>query len=274
MSLLGTNEFVKDDYNQRVVGYLMDASPKDIIYINELENTGKYSKIIIYTLKDYKQLFEDKGFFEEGNMNGFFRGETVYILSKFLDIPRATSVNVSKEDEILTIVENDDRDIQNNVLSDSFTLGYADSKDAEELAALYSKVFKYYPSQVDNPDYLEENIGDNYFFVYIKKDNKIISAASAMIMPEFSWAEITDCVTDPEFRGNQLLIHIIKEIEKKLLDKNIFSHFSIARSESVGMNMSLKRLGYEYQGRLINNCKIYSGFEDMNLWTKQTNNSN
>lgn len=269
MSVLSTNKFILDDYNQRVIGYLMKASQRDVCYINELENTGEYSKIIIYTLIDYIRLFEDKGFFIEGKMNGFFRGETVYILSKFLDIPRATSVNVSKEDEIITIVENDNRDIQNTVLSNSFTLGQAGSQDVEELALLYSKVFKYYPSQVVNPDYLRRKIGDNYFFVYIKKENKIVSAASAMIMPEFSWAEITDCVTEPEFRGNQLLIHIIKEIERKLVDKNIFSNFSIARSESVGMNMSLKRMGYGYQGRLVNNCKIYSGFEDMNLWTKQ-----
>lgn len=35
------------------------------------------------------------------------------------------------------------------------------------------------------------------------------------------------------------------------------------------MNRVLVQHGYAYSGRLVNNCDICGGFEDMNLWAKE-----
>jgi hypothetical protein len=34
------------------------------------------------------------------------------------------------------------------------------------------------------------------------------------------------------------------------------------------MNIVFMRAGFEYCGRLINNCDIYGQYEDMNIWVK------
>jgi hypothetical protein len=34
------------------------------------------------------------------------------------------------------------------------------------------------------------------------------------------------------------------------------------------MNTALARLGYRFRGRLMNNCHIMGGFEDMNIWVR------
>jgi hypothetical protein len=42
----------------------------------------------------------------------------------------------------------------------------------------------------------------------------------------------------------------------------------MARARSFGMNMVFYQLGYEFNGRLVNNCDIHGGYEDMNIWVK------
>jgi beta-lysine N6-acetyltransferase len=37
---------------------------------------------------------------------------------------------------------------------------------------------------------------------------------------------------------------------------------------SFGMNAVLYQLGYNYCGRLMNNCYIYDKLENMNMWVK------
>ncbi len=34
------------------------------------------------------------------------------------------------------------------------------------------------------------------------------------------------------------------------------------------MNNVFHRLGYEFNGRLVNNCDIFGAYEDMNIWVK------
>ena len=40
------------------------------------------------------------------------------------------------------------------------------------------------------------------------------------------------------------------------------------RIETTEWCSDLYGLGYEYSGRLVNNCDIYGQFEDMNIWVK------
>jgi hypothetical protein len=57
-------------------------------------------------------------------------------------------------------------------------------------------------------------------------------------------------------------------LEKHLEDNGIYCVYSIARALSFGMNAVFFQLGYEYRGRLANNCCIFDKIEDMNLWVK------
>jgi hypothetical protein len=55
-------------------------------------------------------------------------------------------------------------------------------------------------------------------------------------------------------------------LEQDLRDMGFMTAFSLARAKSFGMNVALSRHGYEYFGRMINNCRIMGSFEDMNIW--------
>lgn len=264
------NDFQIDIFNERIVSYILhskDDAQKQLLDLEEKNNVGKS---IIYTTKELKDFFINSGYIYEGKINEFFLGEDAYILSKFKKPSRGISTCLNK-DEILDITHKDKKNINTLSFDDtSFRLECLtnDHQQINDLCSLYSKVFSNYPVDITNPEYLANAMGENYLFVVAKDGNKIISAASAMINGNYNCAEITDCVTDPNYRGKNLLAFIIVEIEKLLRAKKVNVLYSLTRAESIGMNLNIKRLGYIYDGTLLNNCIISSGFEDMNIWGK------
>lgn len=105
-------------------------------------------------------------------------------------------------------------------------------------------------------------------FRLVRENGRLVSAASA----EVSWAnrhaEMTDCATLPDYRGEGLMAAIFKELGREMLRQGISCLYSLARAASPGMNAVLRRLGYPLRGRMVNNCHIMGQFEDMNLWVK------
>jgi putative beta-lysine N-acetyltransferase len=268
MSIILDNQYEIDQYNQRSVCYIYDASKAILDYLVYLEENQHVRKTIIYTLLEHIETFNNYGFSMEGRISGFFQGKDAYILTKYKGSTRNESVSVDSNQQIMEIVRDDHKVVSKVRLDRKFEISLATGNDVDALSNLYQQVFTYYPTSVHDPDYLRTKINKDYFFVTIKENNTIVSAASAMIKPEYNSAEITDCATDPTYRGNNLLYSIILEIEKELLNRGVQTFFSLTRSQSPAMNLTVKRLGYKYEGTLINNCKIYSGFEDMNIWTK------
>ena len=43
----------------------------------------------------------------------------------------------------------------------------------------------------------------------------------------------------------------------------------MARARSYGMNAVFHGMGYEFMGRLVNNCDIFGAYEDMNIWVRR-----
>ncbi|MCD8508609.1 MAG: putative beta-lysine N-acetyltransferase [Bacillus sp. (in: Bacteria)] len=180
---------------------------------------------------------------------------------------REVSISKSENSKVLTIVQEDNKDLSNLELT-NFSVSLVVEEDLEELVQLFKIVFPLYPTDIFDPNYLRKAMKENYTFMVAKtKDDKIVGVASAM-ESGYGSAEITDCAVHPDYRGNQLLHGIILGLEKELVKKGIDQAYSLTRAKSVGMNMTVKRLGYHYEGTLINNCIISTGFEDMNIWTK------
>jgi beta-lysine N6-acetyltransferase len=65
------------------------------------------------------------------------------------------------------------------------------------------------------------------------------------------------------------LQNIIYSLEEDLKEKGFYIAYSLVRAVNPGINKALSKLEYEYGGRLINNCHICGGFEDMNVWVKK-----
>lgn len=262
------NQIEVDRHNSRIVGYVCHADTTVLVQLAKLQQDNGTTKTIIYTPETNLPLFERDGFRQEGVIDKFFRGEDACIMSKFYDEARSISSEPELKNEIVQTVLADRKPSKDLSQHPSYPLKLADIQDTAQLAKLYRHVFACYPTNVFDPHYLARQMGENYFFIIAKSGPDIVSAASAVIKPEFDCAEITDCATHPEFRGHQLTAIIIREIEQQLKRRNIHCLYSLTRASSIGMNMTVHRLGYAYRGRLVNNCMIYSGLEDMNVWTK------
>lgn len=263
------NEFLIDKYNDRVKCFIFDWVEGAKKKITNMEISSGVGKSIVYTLKKHKNYFEKQGYEYEGKITGYFLGEDAYLLSKFLKVTRKLSTGNNRE-KILAIAKKDEKKLVDlKIDSEKYhIIPLIDPKYITQLSQLYKKVFKYYPVDIFNPNYIAEKMKDNALYVIALHNEKIVAAGSAIIDWKYGCAEISDCVTDPDFRGNNLMAHVITKIEEQLFSKQIRTLYSLTRTESFGMNINISRLGYEYEGTLINNCKIYSGFEDMNIWTK------
>jgi RimJ/RimL family protein N-acetyltransferase len=94
-----------------------------------------------------------------------------------------------------------------------------------------------------------------------------VSAACAEINRAYRNAELSDCGTLKDMAGRGYMRAILSALMKDLQEEGIHALYSIARSESVSMNAVLKNLGFDCTGALIQNVRIFSGFENMNVWS-------
>ncbi|SER41481.1 putative beta-lysine N-acetyltransferase [Salipaludibacillus aurantiacus] len=258
-----------DLWNDRLVAYLPDLSAQEQEKVKEKIKNAPAGKFTVYTLENHQDTLLDLGFQHEADLPGFFEGKTAKIFSLFLKEERNKSASATKNKDVLNIVKNDKA-----VPSQSWKgilFSHLEESDLDQLTSLYKRVFDVYPTNIFDQNYIKASMNNNYTFVTAKDQGKVIGAASAM-KTGYQSAEITDCAVDPDYRGRNILHGLILELETRLVKERIFNAFSITRAVSVGMNMTVKRLDYTYKGTLVNNCKISSGYEDMNIWVKKLKN--
>lgn len=235
--------------------------------IDRIVENHSLSKIIFYTRPEHWHQLLSKGFVLEAIIKGYFNGTDNYIMAYYKNNERKTSKYWIQQDSILqtilTIEQNTDE-----VKSNHYQIRKATSKDAEKLAELYGKVFEIYPTPMNNAEYVKGMFENGVFFYVIECDKQLVSAASADINQTLHHAELTDCATLPEHRKYGLMKNLLLRLESDLKSERIFSVFSIARALSFGMNKAFYQLGYQYNGRLTNNCYIFDKLEDMNVWVK------
>ncbi len=98
--------------------------------------------------------------------------------------------------------------------------------------------------------------------------NKLISASSAEMDVSAKNAEMTDFATDPDYAGNNLSLHLLREMEAEMRKRKMKTLYTIARSFSAAMNITFAKLDYKYTGTLVNNTNIFGKIESMNIWYK------
>ena len=260
-----------DHYNRRlkVVDYTATDYRALCGRLIWLANANEYDKIFVKAKRNDWQEFLCLGFVLEGILKYYYRGEDAYVLSRFSSLERALSQRVISETDLIETLMRQDRDYSPPPLSDGHQSILCAEEHIPELVALYRRVFKTYPSPLTHPDYIQQTMRRNLLYrAVIDLDSHVISAASSEVDGKHSNAELTDCATLPEYRGRGLMHHLIQTLEMDLVEREIKTGYSLARARSHGMNRVFYRLGYEYSGRLINNCDIYGQFEDMNIWVK------
>lgn len=257
-----------DKSSDRVVAFIVTDPISALRQLKISEQQHKPSKIFVYLKRTFLPEFEKENYVVEGTMKHFFSNEDAILVSKFLTSERRDPNSAEKNQEVLKIVNSDTKCFDDLEAPKEITIELLKAEDIKSLTELYKMVFPQYPTNIYDPTYIAKAVREGkYVFVVAKTEGKVVAAASAMLTP-YGGAEITDCATDPAYRGKQLLASIIIELEKELISRGVYMFYSITRAISVGMNMTVKRLRYQFEGTLVKNCVISSGLEDMNVWTK------
>lgn len=242
------------------------SSIKKLIHFASGERLGK---IICNCEMENIKNFVKAGFCLEGRIDGYFKGRDAFCMSYFVSSRRKICGDREKENTLLM----KSLDISNTFIYDSNNLKYyirdAAESDIKEMAELFSNVFFTYPSPVYDEGYLKQTMMKKKVLYKVAVYNeKIIGIASADMDKENLNAEITDCATYPKYRGKGILTNIIYFLESDLENMGFITLYSLSRATNAGVNFALSKHGYKYRGRLINNCDICGGFEDMNIWVK------
>ncbi|HYG59150.1 MAG TPA: putative beta-lysine N-acetyltransferase [Symbiobacteriaceae bacterium] len=212
--------------------------------------------------------FLGRGFTLEGLIPGYFAGEPAYCLSYFVDPKRQASSRLERDNAIREQVLSLDP-VHDRVLDPRFTIHVPSPDDADEMANLYRKVFTTYPTPLNDAAFIRDvMVREASIFRLVRDGGRLVSAASAEVDWVSLHAEMTDCATLPDYRGEGLMAALLKELEQEMVKRGIHCRYSHARAASPGMNAVLRRLGYRLRGRMVNNCHIMGSFEDMNLWVK------
>lgn len=258
-----------DPFNKRIrIDDFRGSTNLVIQKAEDLASRHKTEKLIIKVRTEQILPFFEKGFQPEAVVDRYFLGSDAYFFTKYYTADRKVSEHWITEDRIIKSIGELKRTKEKIYPPHDYELKKADETCAEELASLYKQVFPVYPTPLHNPEYVKKTMNDGTIYYAFFNNGKIVSAASAEINDYYKNAELTDCATLSEHRKYGLMKYLLQELEGELIKKGIFCSYSIARSLSFGMNAVLFQLGYQYRGRLLNNCYIYDKLENMNMWVK------
>lgn len=236
-------------------------------YIKQLADLNNLNKVISFTPSIYWDIFARENFTVEGKITRFFKGnDDALCHSFFLDKGRM----ISKYGDGGQMVGEYSQDyLPPKNINSPYEITDAAEADITFMTELFQSVFTTYPSPVFDKEYIRSNMKKNRVIYKAARHNgKIVGIASAELDSSNLNAELTDCVTIPEYRGQGILTAILKELEDQLKNSGYICLYSLCRSHIPSVNRAFKSLGYNYSGKMINNCHMCGNFEDMNIWVK------
>jgi beta-lysine N6-acetyltransferase len=266
----GDRPAVLDPYNERLKIY--NVRPEDLqTALCSEQPTLLSGKITAYARPGGDEGWENLGFRAEGTIRGYFRDDTdAHLWAAYPDSSREEAPREQLHDQTVSLALSKDR-LSSPGLPEGFVCQVATPLDAPEIASLLLEAFADYPTPI-NPQEIGDQIeqGLNHFRVVRDSTGLLAAVASAGLDRVRLSAEMTDCATRPRFRGKGLMAHILWKLQHDVVARfRIGSLYTLARADEVGMNCVFNKLGYDFSGRLINNCRMPNGWESMNIWCKQ-----
>ena len=254
-----------DIFNKRIRidDYVGDLN--EVLQIINQQISDWVEKLIVKSRAEDVPFFIAHGFSSEAFIKGYFTGDDMYFVTMYFSAGRERSEKWYEEQSIIQKLF---KDKSKSEVPSTEGINVATISQARDLARLYKEIFKVYPTPLSEETHIIKTMQEGTVYVYIEMDHQMVSAASAEINAKFKNAELTDCATLPQAEGKGHMKKLLFFLEQKLRADGITCCYTIARAESYSMNKAFAQLGYTYGGRLVNNCLIYSGLEDMNVWYK------
>lgn len=208
---------------------------------------------------------ETAGFAEEGRMEGFYAGtRDCHVMGAYPDPSRAELASPEEVARVEAILEK----VGPARVRAEVSTERAGVADAEALAELLGETFAQYPTPSDDPEYVAEAIQSGVPFRMVRVDGEVVACASADLVREALTAELTDCATRPDQRGNGYMQAILTDLMNDLRELEYPTAFTLARARIPGMNIAFQRLGFDLCGTMPQSCRIGEGIEDMNIWSR------
>lgn len=210
------------------------------------------------------------GYEEEACIPGFGKDPTgLAFMSKFLAEKRKGPRKTSEIMKVKSATLTQGVSQKCTILSKDYSIEEAEIEDCSSLALLYREIFASYPFPIYDPVFIAKSMTENVRYFVIKHKKSIVAAAAAEMNYDNRTVEMTDFVTLPAYRRNQLGQVLLDHMEVAMIPEPIDTAYTIARAISYGMNITFARSDYEFAGTLINNTNISGSIESMNVWYKQ-----
>jgi len=253
--------------------YLMKFDTSDekslLEHMDALALKENYTKIVAKIPGTAKASFEAQGYQQEAMMPSYYnRHQDCVMMCKYLSEDRAKKKNESKINNIIASVQEKAGEPP-AALPKAWRLRRLTPSDAPAIAQVYQTVFKSYPFPIFDENYLLETMADNIQYYGVFTNDGLVAVASSETDPEHFNSEMTDFAVLPTYRGQQLALHLLIELEKQMKQQDYRLLYTIARSLSFGMNSTFAKAGYQYGGTLFNNTQIAGSIESMNIWHKE-----
>jgi putative beta-lysine N-acetyltransferase len=269
---LGASLIQHGKHNDRI--YLMKLERQDypaiIARIETLVLANNYSKIFAKVPISHSAEFLNNGYQVEASIPDFYHGKVqALFLAKYFAKSRS-KLPVREIEDFKKLVKA--TPVRNEfTVAPEFCLAKMTEHDTEKMAELYRTVFQSYPFPIDNSNYLSETMKGQtvYFGVRERALDRLIALSSAEVDLEALNVEMTDFAVLPEYRGRQLALLLLREMEQAMRPVGIKTAYTIARLKSTGMNVTFLKSGYRYTGTLVNNTNISGGLESMNVLYKK-----
>lgn len=255
--------------NDRI--YLMKLDERDVGDIldklSTLANKNKYSKLFCKVSKNLAPLFFADGYILEAYIPKFYNNtEDVYFVSKFLNSDRLLNVEKNQLSDLSKLLSNKHKD--KKIHTSDYSLRKLNDSDVEQITTIYSEVFESYPFPIHDSEYIRKTMNDNVLYFGAEKDGKLVALASSEMDLKGKNAEMTDFATLPAHAGNSLAAMLLNAMEIEMKNQEIKTLYTIARLNSIPMNLTFLRSNYQYSGTLLKNTNIAGKIESMNVLYK------
>lgn len=262
-------------HNSRI--YLMklyEADAPDIIQaMDELAQEKGYGKILAKVPGSLSSVFEPCGYREEAAIPGFSRGsEDIVFMGKYFSPERRLEKRQDQINKILAIAQKKITGGIRNNCKEKDMIRRCTPSDAREMSSVYQRVFQTYPFPIHDPEYLIDTMGRHIHYFCVREGKAVIALASSEIDVDSLSAEMMDFATLSDWRRQGLACRLLSQMEREMKRLGMLTVYTIARALSPGMNITFAKMGYNYGGRLKNNCNISGCIESMNVWYKTLEN--
>ena len=258
-------------HNDRI--YLMKLKTENVQStldeINKIAKEYDYAKIICKVPKRVAPLFLARGYILEAVIPRFYKKrEDLFFLSKFLNTARLMNIEKEKFLNLNNLLVNIPENISAKKRASGYKVRKLGEPDIELITQIYSEIFASYPFPIHNQEYIAKTMEENVQYYGAEKDGELGALASTEIDFEGENAEMTDFATLKTHTGKNLSVLLLNTMEREMRQQGITTLYTIARLNSIPMNKTFLRSGYDYCGTLIKNTNIFGKIESMNVYYK------